>query len=55
MPAQEQLAHMGFKVITTFLGIIAVRNLDLIERNQDAIYRKLAEIHDYQKRTGPKY
>jgi hypothetical protein len=41
---QETLTHMGFKIITTILGIMTVSRLGSICDNQVAIYRRLGEL-----------
>jgi hypothetical protein len=44
MPAPEPLTHMGFKVISTILGICTVGRLGTIIDIQEGIYRRLGEM-----------
>lgn len=38
------LTHMGFKIISTILGLITVARLGTICENQGSIYRRLGEM-----------
>ena len=39
------LTHMGFKVISTIIGMITVGRLNTICENQVAIYERIGEIN----------
>ena len=47
----EPLTHMGFKIISTILGIFTVGRLGVICENQEAIYRQMGEIADLQRQS----
>ena len=54
MPAPEPLTHMGFKIISTVLGIITVGRLGVICENQEAIYRRMGEMTDLLRQSAIK-